>query len=77
MPVSKYNRMAEEHYLALLNAAREACARAHAHGGIVHYTDFAGVAKMSPESARKWLRALCKELGGEWKEGYCLCPPGA
>jgi hypothetical protein len=70
-----YKEAAEERYNSLLSVAREECDRAHtSHGGMIHYSDFATAAKMSPESARRWLRALCKALGGEWREGHCLCP---
>jgi hypothetical protein len=61
-----YKEAAEERYRALLDVAREECARAHAsHGGVIHYSDFSTAAKISPESARRWLRALCKDMGGE------------
>jgi hypothetical protein len=70
-----YKKVAEERYNSLLGVARKECDRARTfHSGVMHYSDFATAAKISPESARKWLQALCKDLKGEWKEGHCLCP---
>ncbi len=75
--MSHYKLASEKRYNELDAIFQQLCGASGGHAGIVTPDDLAAAAKMSPESARKWLRALCKAKGYQWVSGHCLCPEAA
>jgi hypothetical protein len=40
----------------------------------IHYTDLVKDLPIKPSTAIMYLRAICRELGGEYVRGVCLIP---